>query len=110
MTKISIHPPRGGRDELLAIRGRGLRISIHPPRGGRDRIAATFGLAMTTFQSTLPVGGGTWQSGNIRRSARDFNPPSPWGEGRFVHRLPYIISFISIHPPRGGRDGPGRGL
>ena len=33
----------------------------------------------------------------------DFNPPSPCGEGRGLN-LSCIKRFISIHPPRAGRD------
>ena len=58
-----------------------MEISIHPPRGGRD-----------------PAGRGCgW-------SQCHFNPPSPWGEGRFLDNLPDFLMSISIHPPRGGRD------
>ena len=100
-------------------------ISIHPPRGGRDvrpRLSAT---PEFQFQSTLPVGGDTdrvlfWLC------RRDFNPPSPWGEGHdrarlinssvpFQSTLParggtggFLLSIvvfeISIHPPHVGRD------
>ena len=57
---ISIHPPRGGRD--VDAEGHHLppvHISIHPPRGGRDD-----------------------ESGLFRLAGPNFNPPSPWGEGR----------------------------
>ena len=34
--KISIHPPRVGRDKTVVPKLRCLNISIHPPRVGRD--------------------------------------------------------------------------
>ncbi len=84
---------------------------------------------METFQSTLPVWGGTLDGLAEVLSGDDFNPPSPCGEGRRKHRRPACrIEFqstlpvwggtgyrgagsiplrISIHPPRVGRDGSG---
>ena len=55
---ISIHPPRVGRDRPGGQAGTGWLISIHPPRVGRDGVDDT-----TVFCN------------------RDFNPPSPCGEG-----------------------------
>ena len=100
---ISIHPPRGGRDMGDSPERRAPAISIHPPRGGRD----------LDENGKVPLG-------------RNFNPPSPWGEGlifaaksrmavRFQSTLPVgggtpsaggslALALISIHPPRGGRD------
>ncbi len=57
--KISIHPPRAGRDDLCLSFADREQISIHPPRAGRDS-----GGACT----------------DCRR--RYFNPPSPCGEGQ----------------------------
>ena len=34
------------------------------------------------FQSTLPVGGGTIRGMEMPNKSYNFNPPSPWGEGR----------------------------
>ena len=36
------------------------------------------------FQSTLPVGGGTQPQRLCCTSLGNFNPPSPWGEGRLL--------------------------
>ena len=58
--RISIHPPRVGRDEcdrqpVPAETG----ISIHPPRVGRDEDFEVVVSLDAVFQSTLPVWGGT---------------------------------------------------
>ena len=42
---ISIHPPRGGRDDKIQRPQGGMMISIHPPRGGRDGVG---------FPATVP--------------------------------------------------------
>ena len=82
-----------------------------------------------TFQSTLPVWGGTHPHQPGAETRRDFNPPSPCGEGQgkaeaakadaeFQSTLPVwggttfqalddLEAVISIHPPRVGRDGGG---
>ena len=146
--QISIHPPRVGRDISHIIHHIQQRISIHPPRVGRDwqpdllhrqpsdfnppspcgegqsEISVTN--SMSTFQSTLPVWGGTLCACRTTRCILDFNPPSPCGEGpncgvkmevsnEFQSTLPvwggtishiihHIQQRISIHPPRVGRD------
>ena len=57
---ISIHPPRVGRDRWQGWQAdRYFRISIHPPRVGRDVGKLDVNQAVTVFQSTLPVWGGT---------------------------------------------------
>ena len=81
--KISIHPPRVGRDLLSLLSGRVYRISIHPPRVGRDLCVLHRNCLIQTFQSTLPVWGGTPVPGDCITASADFNPPSPCGEGPF---------------------------
>ena len=152
--RISIHPPRGGRDMIRAGFDAKDKISIHPPRGGRDMLSKFWYWWTSLFQSTLPVGGGTgrqiagttdgvFQStlpvgGGTRARppapwcGANFNPPSPWGEGRIIdysdhawflfqstlpvgggtndYRPVERRGRISIHPPRGGRDPPCRHL
>ena len=56
---ISIHPPRGGRDEEVITNQCISTISIHPPREGRDQKATFIRMTVEVFQSTLPVWGGT---------------------------------------------------
>ena len=145
---ISIHPPRVGRDVLRPGTQCRRSISIHPPRVGRDDAPPSITDGTMPFQSTLPVWGGTGESRlrqeqqdisihpprvgrdrcirAIYRRSKNFNPPSPCGEGRpffapvlhpltFQSTLPVwggtwtcAVGFrsqtISIHPPRVGRD------
>ena len=56
-------------------------ISIHAPRGGSDFSQAFLTPSQAIFQSTLPVGGATFNENDAR----------------------YILK-ISIHAPRGGSD------
>ena len=44
------------------------RISIHPPRAGRDLIDNVHFITEITFQSTRPVRGGTIQAHRIKTS------------------------------------------
>ena len=80
--RISIHPPRVGRDDFVGVAYLVSRISIHPPRVGRDFLASVSGNRCKIFQSTLPV----------------------WGGTRLLVLAPGIAIPISIHPPRVGRD------
>ena len=125
---ISIHPPRTGRDALESFfinepinfnppsphgegpwgfpwHGRFSAISIHPPRTGRDLPPSVLTGSPCLFQSTLPARGGTSCQGYTNSAGRDFNPPSPHGEGPLAsaHKSPFPLE-ISIHPPRTGRD------
>ena len=100
---ISIHAPRGGSDEAVSLPYTSIKISIHAPRGGSDDIGpklighlrnfnprSPWGerrqdlfheIFSKSFQSTLPVGGATYQP--------------------ILH---YSKRLISIHAPRGGSD------
>ena len=145
---ISIHPPREGRDicgGLYTVYNLRFQSTL-PVRGGTS--ARCTPASSYKFQSTLPVRGGTatglllLRRLNISihppRKGRDhlelgtaiitknFNPPSPQGEGlvmvrsqeatfRFQSTLPArggtVVDGtlqsgfdISIHPPRKGRD------
>ena len=123
---ISIHPPRGGRDNLLLV-AVPLNSDFNPPApwGAGQRHLFSH-LIMPIFQSTRPVGGGTrrmtWTDRLViisihpPRGGRDhdappkasclyhFNPPAPWGAGSKTQLVIDRLTTISIHPPRGGRD------
>ena len=145
---ISIHAPRVGSDDNLGIAGATTEISIHAPRVGSDqfprvqnraqihfnprspcgeRPAATDVLAeLGEFQSTLPVWGATWHTGQFgttisfqstlpvwgatyahrhqRRQRADFNPRSPCGERLTIKVTSFDYLSISIHAPRVGSD------
>ena len=148
LRSISIHPPRAGRDLPPVDVPFSLIISIHPPRAGRDGMAALSKagemhfnppspcgegqnnvdmlIDSITFQSTLPVRGGTHSRCSVSVHPRYFNPPSPCGEGLLFQLIYWLKSefqstlpvrggtahpdekfpgrLISIHPPRAGRD------
>ena len=81
--KISIHPPRVGRDPDSLEFNRHKPISIHPPRVGRD----------LTMQRGFPLCG-------------YFNPPSPCGEGPLRHHHLFQNKvFQSTLPVWGGTAG-----
>ena len=81
--RISIHPPRVGRDPALWHGWPGSNgISIHPPRVGRDRCTNSDVGLRNRFQSTLPVWGGTSAGVTHGLDTSYFNPPSPCGEGQ----------------------------
>ena len=123
---ISIHPPRVGRDAIAAKYGWDYDISIHPPRVGRDRpLSAYQDGSIADFNPPSPCGEGRVFLSDLILYLY-FNPPSPCGEGRpvwgchcngckFQSTLPvwggthcslwlHDDYYISIHPPRVGRD------
>ena len=87
-----------------------VRISIHPPRVGRDPCPVRSHSSLTSFQSTLPVWGGTHRGQPEQGHRVHFNPPSPCGEGHLVEVCMVLGDDISIHPPRVGRDRKTHGL
>ena len=126
------NPPSPCGEGLSAL-GAGFHadnISIHPPRVGRDCIVYTKYTTVQRFQSTLPVWGGTRVAhhfhlnigisihpprvgrdpGRVGRGAshRDFNPPSPCGEGPLCAVLADGSNvFQSTLPVWGGTLVPG---
>ena len=80
---ISIHPPRGGWDSYSQQK-RGRPYHFNPPTPwGVGPPRRTPGRALWPFQSTHPVGGGTWACRRRWNGATHFNPPTPWGVGRY---------------------------
>ena len=101
---ISIHPPRAGRDGKSRARSqsRWSFQSTLPVRGGTHIYK---GIAKKDiFQSTLPVRGGTFSSFTALNRC-DFNPPSPCGEGLSPQDIDPIIR--DFNPP--SPCGEGRG-
>ena len=78
-------------------------ISIHPPRAGRDQILACSPALIADFNPPAPCGAGRWNSLS-NCSALNFNPPAPCGAGHLGDIPPIQGVQISIHPPRAGRD------
>ena len=105
---ISIHPPRGGRDQCPGCRLDYSRISIHPPRKGRDDIFFKSHVKSPQFQSTLPARGGTTTYA-IPVTNGAFQSTLPVGGGTEAASVEAGLMRISIHPPRVGRDHPATG-
>ena len=103
---VSIHPPREGRDITLFIQMPTGEISIHPPREGRDDACPLSGLCLYHFNPPSPYGEGrsNW-IGSI--SAVSFQSTLPVRGGTKFTFLFHGKSLISIHPPRVGRDQTG---
>ena len=102
------------------------RISIHPPRAGRDQIGSPAGWQRWHFNPPAPCGAGPAIRSSPHclaiisihppRAGRDskgfragvqafhFNPPAPCGAGRPQAKVVTSKGRISIHPPRAGRD------
>ena len=140
--------PVGGATLRLAFAYQRFLISIHAPRGGSDTIC-TFGCKVINhfnprspwgerlsglpmhgcsvlFQSTLPVGGATWNTcayvsrytifqstlpvGGATSTTRlvvvgeEFQSTLPVGGATTIQKITLLSFIISIHAPRGGSD------
>ena len=126
---ISIHPPRGGWDvEVLRYESLAERdfnpptpwgvgqlefaqermrsaISIHPPRGGWDPLINPARLIIDYFNPPTPWGVGLAMIWEVIEPIL-FQSTHPVGGGTAAPLDSWITSPISIHPPRGGWDGP----
>ena len=125
--RISIHPPRAGRDlwcisaaisatdfnppapcgaghPIAVLVAGNVFISIHPPRAGRDDAEAYAEAMHPLFQSTRPVRGGTFTNALARALFIHFNPPAPCGAGPagFTIMRFFPSLFQSTRPVRGG--------
>ena len=78
-------------------------ISIHPPRVGRDRALRGWSFGIVKFQSTLPVWGGTSKSVLVAPGSLFQSTLPVWG-GTYRRLWLHDGNYISIHPPRVGRD------
>ena len=83
------------------------RISIHPPRVGRDRKCGRHRDDQIYFNPPAPGGAGRGAASSPRCHLHDFNPPAPGGAGRHPGAGIHPAKSISIHPPRVGRDQEG---
>ena len=124
--RVSIHAPRVGRDHIENFNCFGERVSIHAPRVGRDQIASSNAAFQAVFQSTRPAWGATGYPRRYQQEQTGFNPRAPRG-ARLIHHLFDIVaivfqstrpawgatfacipcevlSSVSIHAPRVGRD------
>ena len=101
---ISIHPPRGGWDlqhrELLRVR----KYFNPPTPWGVGPLPSQPPGTDPVFQSTHPVGGGTWAQPTIAKLVERFQSTHPVGGGTGRGVVQIVGVSISIHPPRGGWD------
>ena len=102
--RISIHPPRVGRDHGGARNtGNGPEFqSTLPVWGGTS--CSCRRCRSCRFQSTLPVWGGTSAHHERRYQGRYFNPPSPCGEG--LRELVVYSPAKYFNPPSPCGEGP----
>ncbi len=80
------------------------KISIHPPRAGRDWDERRYSAQKAQFQSTRPVRGGTGIGHVLLHGRQRFQSTRPVRGGTFHRDIARGKSSISIHPPRAGRD------
>ena len=105
---ISIHSPRMGRDGVAWSSDRVRSISIHSPRMGRDSRRVRFSNPASHFNPLSPHGERPKDMKTWAGILGDFNPLSPHGERHEPQRAA-ILTAISIHSPRMGRDDDGQG-
>ena len=99
---ISIHPPRGGRDAAVPEAADSKTISIHPPRGGRDLRLLVLLLLLLRISIHPPRGGRDYFKSEKKWGGKNFNPPSPWGEGPVIIVLTLLIHRFQSTLPVGG--------
>ena len=122
--RISIHAPRGGSDEDTLLE---MLTFVHfNPRSpwGERRFLRLGQKGLQLFQSTLPVGGATYnlypsssvckisihaprggsdlQKGASAKGYGYFNPRSPWGERRFGSSFAVPLGIFQSTLPVGG--------
>ena len=102
-TRVSIHAPREGCDDISEVVTTALTVSIHAPREGCDSRRAIAGVVVRSFNSRTP--------GGVRRCRPIARP----GIGMFQFTHPgrgATLNFsggednrlVSIHAPREGCD------
>ena len=101
----STRPVRGGT--VLGVQTHiPKRISIHPPRAGRDGFGCTNTYSQTDFNPPAPCGAGhDAVQDRVNELLFQSTRPVRGGTGTersYRHKQP----VISIHPPRAGRDPP----
>ena len=101
--QISIHAPRAGRDDVndaTAVRN---FISIHAPRAGRDQNSVIMWPERLNFNPRAPCGArlitiGLFLLTSVFQSTRPVR-----GATEYRYK-PNMVTGISIHAPRAGRD------
>ncbi len=104
MSRISIHAPREGGDDLWIYDGTGYsQFQSTPPARGATLPAPCQDHGQP-FQSTPPARGATARWVVQQHSAIYFNPRPPRGGRRQAERITNYAVGISIHAPREGGD------
>ena len=101
---VSIHAPRAGRDHAIsqAIRPK-QRFNPRAPRGARHHIPRSTG-RINGFNPRAPRGARRAARWPLRRMDLRFKSTRPArGATSCMHVVP-ILSYVSIHAPRAGRD------
>ncbi len=95
--------PCGARRLFRLAREISARISIHAPRVGRDNRLAMANLSAQIFQSTRPVWGATPPSDPAPCGSPHFNPRAPCGARRNPSQIINQISDFNPRTPCGVR-------
>ena len=98
----STHPVGGGTIRN-GLQDSPIAISIHPPRGGWDVSNASMRMPILYFNPPTPWGVGQMFSAYDSQVA-GFQSTHPVGGGTYEDIPDTYVLIISIHPPRGGWD------
>ena len=102
-SKVSIHAPRAGRDDVLPDWPMEPHVSIHAPRAGRDKVTCLH-QRHSYVSIHAPRAGRDAKHGRKRRPGELFQSTRP-ARGATCDSRPVDDShMVSIHAPRAGRD------
>ena len=109
LMRISIHPPRAGRDLHPCWIQVPSRISIHPPRAGRDDNHPQDSRITVHFNPPAPCGAGHQRNPHSKNGKRfQSTRPVRGGTTWTTAQRPHSWKFQSTRPVRGGTSGPDR--
>ncbi len=108
--RVSIHAPRMGRDPPRARPWALYAVSIHAPRMGRDFQLNEVPAPNLCFNSRAPHGARLASARRRGRYRTGFNSRAPHGARLLSFHLSLLVSQVSIHAPRMGRDFPKNAL
>ena len=101
---VSIHAPARGATKSFHGRLLFLLFQSTPPRGGRRDYIAVF-VPWFCF-NPRPRAGGDLGLSDVRKLYDEFQSTPPRGGRLWLHRIPWMTFFVSIHAPaRGATTG-----